>query len=75
MAPDNPKYPPGVQPYDSLNGARVGAIAGGILALVPGAIIGPPIMWLLAGAFVGGVSGFFWQRRENRGRSDDSTSV
>ena len=73
MAHDNPKYPPGVQPYDSLNGARIGVIAGGILALIPGALIGPPIVWLVAGAFVGGLGGFVWQRRENRQRSDDNT--
>lgn len=75
MAPDNPKYPPGVQPYDSLNGARIGAITGGILALIPGALIGPPLVWLLAGAFVGGVGGVIWQRRENRQRFDDNTQA
>jgi len=75
VARDNPKYSPGVQPYDSLNGARIGAIAGGLLALIPGAVLGPPIVWLLAGAIVGGVGGFMWQRRENRERSDDSSEA
>lgn len=75
MARNNPKYPPGVQPYDLLSGVRIGAIAGGILALVPSALIGPPLWWLLAGAFVGGIGGFLWQRRENRQRSDDNAQI
>jgi hypothetical protein len=60
---------PGVQPYDGLNGVRIGALVGGILGVVP--IIWWPTLGfgsMIAGAAVGGTLGYRWQRRDERRR-------
>ena len=69
MAPDvKPSLPPGVQPYDRLVGARVGALAGGVLGIVPAVLMWPGFGWVLAGAVLGGFAGYAWQSREERRR-------
>ena len=35
---ERPTYRPGEQPYDRLNGIRIGALAGGIAGAVPAAL-------------------------------------
>ena len=55
---DQDRLPPGHQPYDRLNGVRIGALAGGLVGALVGAVTHLP--WLLvAGAVVGGAAGFF----------------
>lgn len=62
-----PSYPPGHQPYDALNGLRIGALAGGLLAVVPTALLGFGFAWLMiVGAVIGGAVGYLWERREMR---------
>ena len=57
-------YPPGRQPYDALVGMRVGGLAGAILGGILTAVLGAGFVWLiLAGAVVGGVAGYMWERR------------
>jgi hypothetical protein len=69
MAADpEPKLPAGVQPYDRLNGARIGALAGGVLGVIPAVLMWPSFGWVLAGAVLGGAAGFVWQDREERRR-------
>jgi len=55
--------PPGVQPYDGLNGIRIGAITGGVVAILPAAILGGAPFWLLGGAVTGGIAGYVWENR------------
>lgn len=68
MAPDSkPSLSPGVQPYDRLLGARVGALAGGVLGVIPAALMWPAFGWVVAGAVLGGIAGYLWQVREGHG--------
>jgi len=61
------KLPPGRQPYDSLVGLRVGALAGGLLGGVGAAIT--QVGWLiLLGAVGGATAGYIVER--NRMRRD-----
>lgn len=56
------RLPPGRQPYDALNGLRVGAFAG----LAFGAIVAAVthVAWfLLIGVIGGAVIGYIWERR------------
>ena len=71
MAEDNKSFPPGVQPYDKLNGVRVGALAGGVLGAIPAWIFWPAFGWVLGGAVIGGLAGYLYQRREQSQRSTD----
>lgn len=60
---------PGRQPYDALNGLRIGAIAGGLLGGATAAVT--RIGWfVIIGAVIGGVIGYFWER--HRMRMDDT---
>lgn len=62
-----PSYPPGHQPYDGLNGLRIGALAGGLLAVIPTAMLGFGFGWLIVvGAVVGSAVGYVWERRDLR---------
>lgn len=64
-ASDNPRFPPGRQPYDPLIGLRVGALAGGVLGAV-GAVI-TQVEWLiLIGGIGGGTVGYLTERNRMR---------
>ena len=58
---------PGQQPYDALNGIRIGAIAGALVGIIALALIGmggPVAVILLSVA--GGVIGYAWERGDRR---------
>jgi|COG998Drversion2_1049125.scaffolds.fasta_scaffold01557_3 hypothetical protein len=58
------RYPPGRQPYDPLNGFRVGALFGGIIGVLPAAILGPyTAVTMVGGAAIGGAVGYWWEKR------------
>ena len=62
---DRPSYRPGEQPYDRLNGIRIGAIAGGIVGAIPAAILQGWFAMLIAiGAVAGAFLGGWWAQRE-----------
>lgn len=65
---DTQRLSPGQQPYDSLNGLRVGVLAGGLLgALGTWAFATPP--WpVFVLAAVGGAIGY-WSERQKQSRS------
>ncbi len=64
------KLPPGRQPYDPLNGLRVGALAGALLGAVVAAVTGAG--WLiLVGAIVGAIAGYVRERSALRHEADD----
>ena len=59
---DRPSLAPGEQPYDRLNGMRIGALTGGVFATVIAAVlaatVNPLFVWLIPiGAILGGVAG------------------
>jgi uncharacterized membrane protein len=59
------RLPPGRQPYDALNGLRVGAFAGLVLGATVAALT--RIAWfLLIGAIAGTIAGYVWERRRIR---------
>ncbi len=59
------RLPPGRQPYDALNGLRIGAFAG--LALGATAAALTRIAWLLMiGTIAGALVGYVWERRRIR---------
>ncbi len=61
----NDRLPAGRQPYDRLNGARIGAIVGGIFAVVLIAVTGPASFWWVIGGVAGGAAlGYGYQARE-----------
>ena len=64
MADDEKTLPPGVQPYDRLNGARIGALAGGVIGMIPAWIFWPAFGWAIAGAVIGGLVGYLYQRSD-----------
>ena len=58
---------PGRQPYDPLNGLRIGAFAGGILGAIAAGVT--RVVWFLpAGAVLGGTVGYWTERRKLRGK-------
>jgi hypothetical protein len=60
-----PRLPPGHQPYDPLNGVRIGAIAGGLVGVFVAALTGfGGIGTVAAAALVGGGAGYAYQKRE-----------
>lgn len=57
------RLPAGTQPYDPLNGIRVGALVGGVIAAIVAVAIGFPSFWAaLGGAVAGGVLGYRIER-------------
>lgn len=69
MGSERDRRPPaGHQPYDPLNGIRIGAIAGGLLGMGLAAItsIGG-IGTVAVAAVMGGAAGYAYHRRERRG--------
>ncbi len=62
------RLPAGHQPYDALNGMRVGAVAGGLLGAFAAALTGFGGIWLVAGAAVAaGAVGYLYERRRRSG--------
>jgi len=57
-----PRLPPGRQPYDLLNGLRVGAFAGLAVGAIATALTRIPWL-LLIGAIGGAAIGYLWERR------------
>jgi uncharacterized protein YcfJ len=59
--------PSGRQPYDPLNGLRVGALSGGLMGAVATATTSAGYAWLvLVGAVAGGATGYWYERRRLR---------
>ncbi len=56
------RLPPGVQPYDPLNGFRVGALAGALLGAIPTFVVGSP-WFVIGGSILGGIGGYLRERR------------
>ena len=66
---DRPVYPPGHQPYDALNGLRVGALAGALLGVILTLLTsGGAAMLILLGALAGAIAGYAWERSRSSGR-------
>lgn len=64
---DPRSLPPGRQPYDPLNGLRVGALSGGLLGGIATAATSGGYIWLvLVGAVVGGAAGYWFESRRLR---------
>jgi uncharacterized protein YcfJ len=62
------RLPRGRQPYDPLNGMRVGAVAGGLLGVIVTALTSIGFVWLVAlGAVAGGVLGYRYEKRRLEG--------
>ena len=62
---------PARQPYDALNGLRVGGLAGALLGAVGALITGLAVL-ILAGAVLGSAVGFLTERRAlHRSAPDD----
>lgn len=58
------RLPPGRQPYDVLNGLRIGALVGGILGALVMVVTSFDSLWvLLVGAVIGGAIGYLYERR------------
>lgn len=56
---------PGRQPYDPLNGLRVGGLVGGVLGGIATAITSIGNVWLVVGGvIVGGAIGYLSERRK-----------
>jgi hypothetical protein len=57
------RLPPGHQPYDALNGLRVGGLAGALLGAVVTAVTTVGLVWLVpVGAVAGAAAGYLYQR-------------
>jgi hypothetical protein len=62
---DSGSLPHGRQPYDRLNGIRVGGFAGALLGGVATWLLGVGFVWLvLLLAALGGIVGYLWERRQ-----------
>jgi len=73
---EEPRYPAGVQPYDTMNGVRIGAIVGGIVGVGAAVLVGGAFAWLvIIGGGAGGAVGYVWERRAiARRHPEDPTS-
>ncbi len=58
------RLPPGRQPYDPLNGLRIGALAGGIVGAVIAGLTGLGIWLVLVTAIVAAAFGYSSQKRK-----------
>ena len=64
--PHRDRLPPGRQPYDPLNGLRVGALVGAFLGTAATAVSSVTSVWLvLVGAAIGGVIGYAVERQQS----------
>lgn len=67
MAKEPPRLRAGRPPWEPLNGIRIGGFAGMLLGAVVGAVTSTAIFWfLIAGAIIGGVAGYFVASRGMR---------
>ena len=67
------QLPPGRQPYDALNGLRIGALAGGIVGAIVLVVTSLESLWvLLVGAAIGAVVGYLYERRKLNAARDSS---
>jgi uncharacterized protein YcfJ len=63
------RLPQGHQPYDPLNGFRVGAMAGALLGALGVLVLGTGAIWLIfVGATGGGLIGYRSEKRKLGGR-------
>ncbi len=60
----NDRLPPGRQPYDPLNGLRVGALTGGIIGAVIAGLTDIGIWFVFLMAIVAGAIGYWSQKRK-----------
>jgi hypothetical protein len=61
------RLPPGRQPYDALNGLRVGGLAGALLGAGVTALTTIGLVWLVpVGAVAGATAGYLYERRRMR---------
>ena len=61
------QLPPGRQPYDPLNGLRVGALAGGIFGAVIAGLTDIGFWFVLFAAIVAATVGYWTQKRRLMG--------
>ena len=62
------RYPEGHQPWDPINGMRVGSFTGALVGAGAALIVGSAFLWFIfGGAAVGGAIGYFEQKRKLRG--------
>jgi len=60
------RLPAGRQPYDFMNGLRIGALAGGILGIAATALLSFSTIWLtIIGAIIGAVAGYQWEKQRS----------
>jgi hypothetical protein len=69
---DDKPLPPGHQPYDPLNGLRVGALAGGLLGAPLTALTRSP-WFVIGGAGLGAVAGYLRERGRLESERDKLT--
>ncbi|MDJ0498802.1 MAG: hypothetical protein QNJ89_13295 [Acidimicrobiia bacterium] len=61
------KLPPGRQPYDPLNGLRIGALTGGIAGAIVAGLTGVGIWFVFLTAIVAAAVGYWTQKRKLTG--------
>ncbi len=67
MEQPSPRYPEGRQPWDPINGVRVGGLVGALIGGGVAAILGAAAGWLIGGgAALGAAVGYFDQKRRLR---------
>lgn len=63
--------PPGRQPYDPLNGLRIGALTGGIIGAVIAGLTGVGIWFVFVAAIAAAAIGYWTQKRKLSASSGD----
>ena len=63
-----PRYPAGRPPHDTVNGLRVGGLAGGVAGAIPTFLAGAGHPWfILIGGVIGAAVGYVTQKQRQRG--------
>ena len=66
--------PPGRQPWDPVNGLRIGALIGALLGAGVGALVGVLELWVIAlAAIAGGLLGWRSEKRKQRREERSAT--
>lgn len=61
------RLPAGRAPHDTINGFRVGSMAGALCGGLVTAVVGVSLAWLIfAGAALGGAVGYWSEKRKQR---------